>query len=212
MRMTSLRIPGLLLAALLALAGCNREAPPQDASPATTEYMRPVGELAEADAMLFRAAGMGDVDAIEEALDLGANINATDGIKRTALFGAAFLNRAEAVKLLIERGGRLDIDDQNGFAPLHAAVVGGGKEAAATLIALGADINERTLGGRTSLHLAAATNQPAMVGLLLEKGANPRAKDSEGLTPAAIAVRNGHAAVGDRIKHWVETHRADARR
>lgn len=204
------RLGGLLAAAVFLLAACGeRDKSPADADTApATAYMRPVGDVSEADATLFEAAGKGDSDGVAEAIEEGADVNAADQLKRTPLFGAAFLNRPETAKLLIAAGADANARDFSDFTPLHAAVVAGGKEVVAALLANGANINDRAVGGRTALHLAAATNQAAMVDLLLEKGANPNAKDSEGLKPAALAARNDHAAISARIKQWMEKRNA----
>lgn len=208
---TPLGLAGMLLAAACLLSACGdgTQAPGTAGNAVASAYvMRPVGTVGEADARLFEAAGRGDRAGVEQAAAAGANVGATDKLKRTPLFGAAFLNQAETAELLVERGADVNAKDISGFTPLHAGVVAGGKEVVAALIARGAGINARAAGGWTPLHLAAATDQPAMVDLLLQSGADPRAKGSEGLTPAALAARNGHSAVSARIKKWVEARNA----
>lgn len=200
------RFACLLATAVLLVVACgDASKTAADGKPAATaDYMRPVGVLDEADTRLFEAAGKGDVEAFDEAIEAGANVNVVDQLKRTPLFGAAFLDQAETANLLIARGADVNATDSSGFSPLHAGVVAGGHEVVAALIAKGADINGRVVGGRTALHLAAATNQAAMVDVLLKAGANPNLKDGEGLRPAALAARNGHAAVSAHIKAWAE--------
>lgn len=201
---------GVLATVVFLLTACGeRDKSPADADAApATAFMRPVGDVSEVDATLFEAAGKGDSDGVEEAIEEGADVNAADKLKRTPLFGAAFLNRPGTAKLLITAGADVNARDFSDFTPLHAAVVAGGKEVAAILLANGANINDRAVGGRTALHLAAATNQAALVDLLLEKGANPNAKDSEGLRPAALAARNDHGAISARLKQWMEKRNA----
>ncbi|MDK9724873.1 MAG: ankyrin repeat domain-containing protein [Sterolibacteriaceae bacterium MAG5] len=210
MSRSSAILAGLLTAAVLVLAGCGKgdEGEPP-ANPATEgAFVRPLGEISALDAKLFEAAGKGDTDAVEEAIEEGADLNAVDKLKRTPLFGAAFYNRVGTVRLLAERGADVNAKDFSGFAPLHAAVAAGSREAVAALVAKGADVNDRVVGGRTPLHLAAATNQPLMVEFLLGNGASPQIKDNEGHTPAALASLNGHKAVRDQIKHWIEARKA----
>jgi len=210
---TRIGLAGSLLAAVVFLAAAcgDKGATTSGGEAAVVAYMRPVGAMSEADAKLFEAAGTGDLDAFEQAVEAGANVGAADMLKRTPLFGAAFFNRSATANLLIARGADVNAADFSGFSPLHAGVVAGGTDVVAVLIAKGANINARVASGRTALHQAAATNQPAMVALLLEHGANPHAKDREGLTPAGLAARNGHSTVSAQIKRWVEARHAHAK-
>jgi len=59
--------------------------------------------------------------AVKLALDLGAEVNATDDNGNTALHGAAFTGANSVVKLLVERGARLDVKDKLGYLPVTIA-------------------------------------------------------------------------------------------
>jgi ankyrin repeat protein len=50
---------------------------------------------------------------------------------------------------------------------------------------------KRTVAGITPLHLAAASGSLELMNLLLAAGADPKAKDSEGHTPAEVAASHG---------------------
>lgn len=194
-----------LAAALAVLAGCGESGAPGagagSAVPgaAATHAYRPMG-LAAGDAQLFAAAAAGDGARIMEAVEAGADINATDALKRSALFIAAFHQQATAASLLIEAGCSIDARDLNGMAPLHGAVVVGAIDVAGILIAKGANINLADASGHTPLHLAAATGQVAMAKLLLQNGANPRLRTVGGLTPADLATNSGHSATAAAIR------------
>lgn len=202
---------GLLAAVVGLLVACGRGDVPSAGSPGTQRAapadLRPVGGMNEFDTKLFEAAGMGDVAGATAAIDAGANVDAADKLKRTALFNAAFYNQPALVDLLLGRGADVHAKDLSGFSPLHAAVVAGAKEVVAVLLARDIGINDRVVGGRTALHLAAATNQAAMVDLLLQYGANTHLKDSDGLSPAALAARNDHGPIAAKIRRWAETHK-----
>lgn len=73
---------------------------------------------------LMVAAGMGWVDgithewskqetieAVNLLLELGADVNAVDNDRRTALIGAAFKGATEVVQILVDHGARLDVRD-----------------------------------------------------------------------------------------------------
>jgi hypothetical protein len=194
-----------LATALALLAGCGETGAPDAGAgkaasgTATMHAYKPVG-LSAADAPLFVAAADGDGARILDAVEGGADINATDTFKRSALFIAAFHQQATAASLLIEAGCSIDSRDLNGMAPLHAAVVVSAIDVSGVLIAKGANINLANVSGHTPLHIAAATGQTAMAELLLQNGANPRLRALSGLTPAALAANNGHSATAAAIR------------
>ncbi len=197
----SMPLKSLCMAAAFAvLAGCGESGAPGAApGAAATHAYRPMG-LAANDAQLFVAAAEGDGDGIMNAVELGADINATDALKRSALFIAAFHQQASAASLLVEAGCSIDARDLNGMAPLHGAIVVGAIDVTGVLITKGANINLADVSGHTPLHIAAATGQMSMAELLLQNGANPRLRTVSGLTPAALAANNGHSATAAAIR------------
>ena len=86
---------------------------------------------------LMVAAGLGRVpaetrvteadtlDAVQFALDLGAEVNATNLVGRSALHGAAHIRSDAAVQLLVDRGATVQVADQRGITPLMIAEGGG---------------------------------------------------------------------------------------
>ncbi len=172
------------------------------------QCFRVVGQLSKQDDELFAASKVGDVQRVVQAIDAGANIKATDALKRTPLFAAAFCNQPEVANLLIEKGSDVNAKDFIGISPLYAAVADGWDAVTKTLISKGADINIRNSRGRTPLHLAAATNQVVMVELLLAHGADSQVRDNNGLTAALLASDNDHKKISSEIKEWQEKHKS----
>lgn len=162
------------------------------------------GRPGKNDAELFIASAAGDVRRVEQAINAGGNVRATDSLKRTPLFAAVFCDHADVAIFLLDKGSDINARDFLGMSPLHAAVIAGGNEVAKTLILRGADVNSQSNTGRTPLHLAAATKQMALVELLMERGANGDMPDRNGITAAALASNNGHPAVVATIKEWQE--------
>jgi uncharacterized protein len=65
------------------------------------------------------------LEAVQVALDLGADVNAVDINGETAMHGAAYKNLPKVVKLLAAKGARIDIwnrEDKFGWTPLAIAV------------------------------------------------------------------------------------------
>lgn len=209
-------LPGIAgLCVIGLLAACGKPEPaataPASAQQAKSPCLIPLiiasGELSKSDGELFSAAAAGDVGAVEQSLEQGANVNTIGALKRTPLIVAAFCDHPELVKLLLEKGARHDAADSNGMSPLHAAVIIGGMETAKILLAGGANVNGRDAAERTALHVAAATNQVALVELLLASKANAAARDKNGKTAAALADGNGHSTPGTLIRKWQEAHK-----
>ena len=61
------------------------------------------------------------LEAVQIALDLGADVNATDADGNTALHGAAIRGVNSAVRLLLERGAKIDAKNNRGRIPLNIA-------------------------------------------------------------------------------------------
>ena len=58
-------------------------------------------------------------------LDLGADVNATNAVGRSALHGAAHIRSDAAVRLLFDHGATVEVADQRGITPLMIAEGGG---------------------------------------------------------------------------------------
>ena len=64
------------------------------------------------------------LEAVQAALELGADVNAVDNNGETAMHAAAYKNLPKVVKFLAERGAKIDVwnrDDKFGWTPLAIA-------------------------------------------------------------------------------------------
>jgi ankyrin repeat protein len=107
----------------------------------------------------------------------------------TALMMAAFKGNMPAVQALLAKGARID---RPGWTALHYAAAGGADDIARLLIKRGANIDPTSpleSGKYTPLMMAAREGKESTVRVLLDAGADPRRKDSEGLTAVQIAER-----------------------
>ncbi len=135
---------------------------------------------------VFRAAQVGDVDAVWERLGAGADPNAVNAEGMTALHIAAWWQQTEAVRALLAAGADVHVRDPRGRTPLHYAALGGEKHTLALLLAAGADVNLADAQGETPLHLAARRFKRQAVTALLAAGADVAARNGRGQTPLHV--------------------------
>lgn len=149
------------------------------------------------------AAALGDAAALRNAIendDDARVLRSSDGW--TPLHLAAYFGHVEAVALLIDHGAPLDALSTNAIrnTPLHAAFAGANNATIVRrLIFAGADVDARGAGNITPLHLAASRGDDALCDLLISRGADPESKADDGSTPAALAERNGHFVLAQRL-------------
>ena len=148
---------------------------------------------------LHEAAMSGSQADVEEALDKGADVNATAKVQvqtwevssLTPLHLASALNDDPGVAmLLLDRGADIKAEDDYGWRPLYwAANYNDNPEVVSLLLDRGADIEAEDDGGRTPLHWAALSNDnPEVVALLMDQGSDVNAKDDDGETPLHFAA------------------------
>ncbi|PTL37802.1 WG repeat-containing protein [Alkalicoccus saliphilus] len=154
----------------------------------------------EANVMLYQAAVAGDISLIENALEMGAEINAFlsnehnfDHGEKTALTAATENNNNDAVDYLLENGADPNIIYENGRSALETAVREDNPSIISTLIANGADINfvYYESNEKTLLHLGVDTDYSTnTLKALIEEGADLNARDMNGNTPLITAANN----------------------
>ena len=108
------------------------------------------------------------------------------------LGNAIVANDIERVRYLLGHGAHMDAQDGEGYTPLVNAVRFGFDGIAGYLAAQkGGDVNLADRNQWTPLMHAAWQDRPDMITILIAHGAKLDAKDSDGLTPLAIAAQNG---------------------
>lgn len=146
---------------------------------------------------LFAAAARGDVEAVENLLEMGADIYAGDANHMTALHHAAMHAREKVIKVLIERGAEVNAGDlKGGFTPLHWVVINANPRMGSTdhvdesIVALargGANINCTDFNLATPLHIAAQKDNKVCIDTLIRLGADPYKVDIMGRSCVSIA-------------------------
>ena len=97
---------------------------------------------------LWKAASVGDLSAIKDALGDSADLNALDSQFGITPLGWAALNgKTEAAKLLLEKGADVNARNRDGATPLHSAAFLGRIETVKLLLDSGADTTLRSNDG-----------------------------------------------------------------
>ncbi len=130
--------------------------------------------------VLMAAAINGNTDLVKSCLTSGADVNALDEKKRTAIMYAIQGNR----RITRERDG--ESEEKNGRTEEQGRSV----EIVKALLEKGAKVNTADEGKATPLMYAAGYNMPTVTKLLLEKGAEVNAAEAHGATPLLYAVNN----------------------
>jgi len=115
--------------------------------------------------LLEVAAKEGNVEALGELLEKGANLHFQGEAVASPLHWAAGLGRVEAVEFLIEKGADLDVMDGNKATPLHWAAFFGQPETVEFLVEMGANLDVKTKDGSTALDSVAGDWNKEIAGL-----------------------------------------------
>jgi ankyrin repeat protein len=118
------------------------------------------------------AAFKGDIKAVEDLLNKGADVNEKDSLDETALMTAASRGHTDIVELLIEKGANVNEKGKFGDTALMFAALNGHTKIVKLLIEKGANVNEKTGNGHTALMSAAIGGHKKIAKLLIEKGAD----------------------------------------
>jgi ankyrin repeat protein len=136
---------------------------------------------------LMHAALIGGIGTMRVLLDAGADPNARNERKATALLWG--ITDPAKVRLLLDRGADPNIQSVEGRTPLYlAAMQPAGTEVAKLLLERGADPNGKDLTGRAPLMVAASTGNTDLMRLLVAKGAKVNLSMGSGATPLISAA------------------------
>jgi len=157
------------------------------------------GQISDKD--LIKAAYNGKTEAVEKAIDNGANINLKSQNKGISLLSyAAGAGKALTVYMLLNKGAHVNSIDNSGWNALHFAASNGHSNVINMLVDHHIDINLASADGWTPLMYASFSNHYDIVANLLENGANPSIALPNGADALAIAQAKGYVKVVATLK------------
>ncbi len=118
----------------------------------------------------------------------------------TGICTAAMLGLTDRVKEFLKADrAQADARGAHGIPALYHAVIRNHEDIAGILLAHGADVNLDE-GKNPAIHGAVLFRQPAMVEWLIAHGAHVNAKNYEGMTPLAVAMKHENTQMADLLK------------
>lgn len=144
-----------------------------------------------------RAADRGDIQAVKELLEAGADVNVmvkARFIESTALIRAAGNGHIEVVELLLQAKADPNKKNASGETALGYALRSNHLNIMEVLIDRGAQVDLAENSGFTPLRLAANTGRSEAAEVLLKKGADVDATGVDGITALSCAEKESRSA------------------
>ncbi len=168
--------------------------------------IKPDTRLEDGRTALMVAATSGDRRLVEDMLDFGADLAATDEESRDALWHAIAASSSDVALLLLERGSKADTrlplsGRQAGWTPLMLAGAQGLDGVVDALLDRGAAVNAVNASGRTALMFAALFGRTGTVHFLLNAGADRTLEDKRGYTATDLAHVDRHLPIVALLQH-----------
>jgi CubicO group peptidase (beta-lactamase class C family) len=105
---------------------------------------------------LHLAVLTGDIDAVQQHIEAGSDLNERDSYGSTPLVIATTFGRTEAARVLLDGGADPETRNNDGSAPLQIAAFLGHTEIVRALMDAGADAHSRNIAGSTAYDIVAS--------------------------------------------------------
>ena len=149
---------------------------------------------------LMYAIQNGHEEVVQFLLDAGADVNAKNAWRFSALEFAVLSDQNDIARDLIRRGADVNNQIISRETALMAAARRGNTEMLKMLLASGAQVNLLNGSRATALMYAAHNGHLEIVNLLIEAGADIEPMDRLGFNALGLAEREGHESIVARLK------------
>ncbi len=157
---------------------------------------------------IFEAAVVGNIERVKELIhESPQRIHEYSPDGFTLLSLASHFGNDKVVSFLLSKGADIQAKSRDGKlnnTALHAAIAGNHEHIVNLLLSHGADVSSTCEGslrlGFSPLHVAAYFGRVSIAEVLLVRGADKHAENSDGDTPASIAVSKGNQALAELLK------------
>lgn len=144
---------------------------------------------------LVAAIKSNNIDAVRLLLSYNAPLDTQDLLGRTAFHIAALLGDNKMIALIKSAGGQALCRDRNGDTPFSLYLKREDFLDGTLSVLLGDDKNLRDSDGNSPIHIAISSHAPIKIlSSLVMLGYSLDSRNSAGLTPIALAVKNNDAA------------------
>jgi hypothetical protein len=141
--------------------------------------------------LLLESADCGNLERVEKALKMGADVDAKYPEGDTPLLRVCnpTTPETEIAILLVKKGAKVDARGKSGVTPLMEVSIRGDDVLAKLFLKKGADADAKDKDGKTALMYAANGWRcwPDVIKILLKNSADPKLKDNKGKTAYDIA-------------------------
>ena len=151
-------------------------------------------------ARLFLAIARDDLNAVIEAVTMGALINTNDRFGHSPLHYAAYRGNVYIVDYLLRNGGDPNTRGNHLSTPLHSAAWGKNQEVVELLLEDGAEVDARTDEQETPVMTATLRGQLETVETLLALSADAHAIDTYGSNLMDLAGASGNIKIVELLK------------
>jgi ankyrin repeat protein len=148
-------------------------------------------------ASLFLAIAQDDLNAVVEAVAMGALINANDRFGHSPLHYAAYRGNVYIVDYLLSNGGDPNARGNHLSTPLHSAAWGKHLDVVQLLLEDGAEVDAQTDEGESPIMTATLRGQLEIVEILLALSADPHAVDTYGSNLMDLAGASGNVKLAE---------------
>ena len=148
-----------------------------------------LSKLRSKEEQLLQAATGGYLERVRALLDDGADIEAMDKYRATALIIAAVHGHSQIVQLLLDSGANVNAKTEEDETALIHAAEHGHSQIVQLLLDSGANVNAKTASGMTALTHVAKNGHSQIVQLLLDSDANVNARTELGKTALYEAAK-----------------------